>query len=569
MESTLIANIFRDIANILEIKGENIFRIRAYTRAAEVIEGFSGNLEEYVNEDKLQEIPGIGKDLSAKIIEIFSTGKLKFYEDLKRSIPEGLLEILNIPSIGPKTARLLYDKLGIKGIADLENAISEGRLLKLPGIKGKTVENIKKGIALFKEGRQRMLLPEAYNVSDGFIKYLSAIPAVDKISVAGSLRRKKETIRDIDILVTSKNPGKVMQAFLKAPSVNRVLAKGETKSSVITKGGVQVDCRVVKNESYGAALIYFTGSKDFNIKLRQLAIKKKLKINEYGIYRGNKLIYGKDEKGVFKVLGLDYVEPELRENTGEVELAIKSGLPILIQDKDIKGDLHVHSKWSDGINSIEEMAYAAKGAGYSYIAVTDHSQSLKVAGGLSIGDLRKKKKEIDKINSKLNNFRVLYGTEVDIDSEGNIDYDDDILKEFDIVVAAIHTGFKQARIQITSRLVRACNNKYVNIIAHPTGRLWGVRPSYDVDWEKVLSVARDTNTTLEINSFAQRLDLDSHDARRAAESGVKLAINTDSHDIGHLKSIKFGVGVARRAWLKKEDVINTLTLDELLKKIRK
>jgi len=564
-----IAKIFRDIAKILEIKEDNPFRIRAYERAAQNIEGLSENLEEYVHKEAFPKIPGIGKDLESKIKEIISTGRLKFYEDLKKTLPQGLLEIESIPSIGPKTTKLLYEKLKIKNLFDLENAIAKNKLQGIFGIKEKTIENIQKGIALVKKGKELMTLAQAMAVAEEFSGALKKLPEVKEMAFAGSLRRQKETVRDVDILVISDKPSKVMSAFTKIPSVKDILAEGETKSSVRTKSDVQVDCRVVEPKSFGAALLYFTGSKNFNIKLRQLAIRKGLKINEYGMFRKNTFVAGRTEEEIFKKLGMVYIEPEMRENTGEIELALKNKLPKLIEFKDLKGDLHVHSRWSDGNNSIEEMAQAAKKFGYSYIAITDHSQSLKVASGLKPEDLKKKKQEIEKLNKKLKNFKVLYGTEVDIDANGKIDYKDSILKEFDIVVAAIHTGFKQSKAQLTRRLVSACKNKYVHILAHLTGRLWGTRDSYDIDFEEILKVARDTNTCLEINAFPERLDLNDLHARRAKESGVKLAISTDAHETSQLSVVQFGLAVARRAWLGKEDVINTLSCEALLKEMRK
>lgn len=569
MKNIEIAEIFREIAKILEIKGDNPFRIRAYERAAQNIEGLSEDIENFIKEDRLSEIPGIGKDLESKIKEHVETGKVKAYENLKKSIPAGLLELLNIPSVGPKTAKLLYEKLKIKDISDLQVAIKKNKLTGIFGIKEKTIENILKGIEVFKRGKERMTLAQAALLADEFLQPLGKLPEVKTISSAGSLRRQKETVRDIDILVISDNPKKIMKSFVNSPGVRDILAEGETKSSIRTKDDVQVDCRVVEDKSFGAALLYFTGSKNFNIKIRQLAIKKGLKVNEYGVFKKDKFVCGKTETEIFKLLGMPYIEPELREDTGEIELALKNKLPKLIGLKDLKGDLHTHSKWSDGGNSIEEIAQAAKAMGYSYIAITDHSQSLKVAGGMSIDELKKKKAEVDKVNKSLKNFTVLYGTEVEIDSEGRIDYPDSVLKEFDVVVAAIHTGFKQSKERLTKRLIRACENKYVHIIAHPTGRLWGTREAYDIDFDKVLKAAKQTNTHLEINAFPQRLDLNDLHSRRAKDMGVKLVISTDSHTTEQLQVVKFGIAVARRGWISKEDVINTLSLEKLLKEIKK
>jgi len=569
MKNLEISAIFREITKILEIKGDNPFRIRAYERAAQNIEGLTEDIEDFIQDDRLRDIPGIGRDLASKIKEYVSTGKIKAYEDLKKKIPGGLLDLLNIPSVGPKTAKLLYEKLKIKDISGLEKAIKKNKLQGIFGIKEKTVENILKGIEILKRGRERMTLAQAIQVADEFVGALKKLPEVKRVSVAGSLRRQKETVRDIDILVISEKPKKIMDVFTGSPGVATVLAKGETKASVRTKDDVQVDCRVEKDKSFGAALLYFTGSKNFNIKLRQLAIKKGLKINEYGVFKEKRFVCGRTEEEIFKILGMPYIEPELREDNGEIELAKKFQLPHLIELKDIKGDLHAHSKWSDGGNTIEEMAQAAKSKGYSYIAITDHSESLKVAGGLSIADLKKKKREIDKINSKLKDFSVLYGTEVDIDSDGRLDYKDEILKEFDIVAAAIHTGFKQSKSQLTKRLIRACLNKYAHIIAHPTGRLWGTRDAYDIDMDEVLKVARDTNTHLEINAFPQRLDLNGLNCRRAKEIGARLVIGTDAHTAEQLAAMKLGVSVARRGWLSCEDVVNTLSVEELLRALKK
>ncbi len=569
MKNSLVSEIFRDIAKILEIKGDNPFRIRAYERAAQNIEGLTENLNTFIKEDRLKDIPGIGPDLANKIKEIVQTGKLKAYEKLKKTIPSGLLDLLNIPSVGPKTAKLLYDKLKIKNIEDLERAIKKNRLIGLFGIKEKTVENLVRGIEVLKKGKERMSLFIAIQIADEFIEALKKLPQVKKISPAGSLRRQKETVRDIDILMISANPKKVMDVFVGLPQVKEILAKGKTKSSLLTHEGIQVDARVVEPKSFGAALLYFTGSKNFNIHLRKLAIKKGTKINEYGIFRKDRYLLGETEEEIFKYLGLSFIEPELREDTGEIELSFDSKLPHLVELKDLRGDLHVHSDWSDGGNSIEEIVKQAKYLGYSYIGITDHSVSLKVAGGLSLKELKKKKEQIDKINKKIKGFRVLYGTEVDIDSKGDLDYKDDALEEFDIVVAAIHTGFKQPKEQLTRRIIKACQNKNVDIIAHPTGRLMGVREGYQLDMDKILKVCRETNTFLEINAFPQRMDLNDINSHSAKEMGVKMVVATDAHTANQLETISLGISVARRAWLTKKDVINTLSAEELLKTIKK
>jgi DNA polymerase (family X) len=565
MKNQLVSRIFRDISKILEIKGENVFRIRAYDRAAGVIENLSDDIETAVAQNTLTEIPGIGKDLAQKVREIVATGSLQFYEDLKKSLPGGILELLTIPSIGPKTALLLAEQLKIHSIVDLEQAIRSHKLDGIAGIKEKTIENILQGIALVKKSSERLSLADAQSMAESFIRELRKLPQVEEIMYAGSLRRQKETVRDIDLLVLSPKPSPVMDRFTTLPLVSTAQAKGETKSSVLTSGGVQVDCRVVEKNSFGAALLYFTGSKSFNVRLRMLAQKTGHKINEYGVFdKAGRFVCGRTEEEIFKFLKMQYVPPEMREDSGEIELARTNALPDIIEQADIKGDLHVHSTWSDGANTIEEMASAARALGYSYIAVTDHSPSLKVAHGLSVQDLVKKRKEIDRLNEKLKPFRILFGTEADIDSEGNIDYPDLVLKEFEVVIDAVHSGLKQAADKITGRIIKACQHPSVHIIAHPTGRLRGVRDEYELDFDAVFKVAKETNTAFEINSFPDRMDLNDLNCRRAKEAGVKICINTDAHATEHLAYMRFGIAMARRGWLERANVLNTDALAKLL-----
>lgn len=567
MKNQEIANIFKEIVKILEIKGENPFRIRAYERAARNIEALSEGIEILIEEDRVKDIPGIGKDLEGKIKEISDTGKLKYLDELKKDVPQGIIDMLRIPGVGPKTAKILHDELGILDLVMLERMVHAGKIRNIPGMKEKTEENILRGLALLKKGQDRMDLKTALDEVDLFVRQLQKLKGVKKISPAGSLRRMKDTVRDIDILLTSNKPEKIMDVFTSLPEVKDVLAKGPTKSSIITRDGIQVDVRVVEDSSYGAALMYFTGSKAHNIKLRQIAIKKGLKLSEYGIFKKSKKIAGKTEKEMYETLGLPYIVPELREDRGEIEAIAKEGLPKLIELGDIKGDLHTHSTWSDGGSSIEEMVIKARKLGYEYIAITDHSQGLKIAGGLDRQELYIKKREIDKLRRKYRDIKILFGTEVDIDSDGNLDYSDDILEEMDIVIAAIHTGFKQSAEKLTRRIIKACQNKHVDIIAHPTGRLWGAREPYELNIEEVLRVARDTSTALEINSFPQRLDLDDIHCRMAKDFSVMLAVNTDAHIAQQLELMKLGVATARRGWLEKKDVLNSLSFDRLVKKL--
>ncbi len=566
MNNKEIANIFRNIADILEIEGENPFRIRAYRNAADTMEGLSEDVSIITAKDKLVELPGIGEDLASKIKEFLKTGKIAFYEKLCRKISPVLLEMLNIPGIGPKTAKVLYDNLKLKSLKDLESKAKAHLISGLPGIKDKTEENILKGLEFLKKDRGRMLLDTAFTTAEYIVSELRGLPEVIKISPAGSLRRMKETVRDIDILVTSRKPQRIMDAFTGLSNVANVTAHGPTKSSILTKSNVQVDLRVVPPESYGAALMYFTGSKEHNVKLREMAVRKGLKINEYGVFnlKNKKRIAGTTETEIYALFKMDYIEPELRENTGEIQSALEGRLPKLIKPGDIKGDFHVHTKASDGILTISEIAKIARKKGYSYTVITDHSASLKIAGGLSSREVLRQKDKITAFNKKLKGLRLLVGSEVDILDDGSMDYKDDVLRELDFVIAAIHTGFHQPKEKLTSRIERAMHNRYVNVIAHPSGRLIGERAVYELDYEKIFTVAKETGTAIEINAYPQRLDLTDINCKRAAERGVKMAISTDAHTPEQFDNMIYGVSVARRGWLEKKDIINSLSSSELL-----
>ncbi|MBI5024027.1 MAG: DNA polymerase/3'-5' exonuclease PolX [Candidatus Omnitrophica bacterium] len=576
MKNKDVADILERMGTLLEIKGEIVFKTRAYYKAAETIAGLSEDIETIRKEDRLMGIPGIGKTLAEKISQYLDTGKMNAYEELIREVPEGLLDVVHVPSIGPKKAKLFFDRLKVKSVADLRKAVDTGKLEDLPGIKEKTIDNIRRGIKIVQEGQERMHLGTATEAAEEFVAALEKLPQVKDIVAAGSLRRGRETVRDIDILVDSTEPSKVMDVFVHLPQVKSINAHGETRSSVLTQNNVQVDIRVVEPKSFGAALLYFTGSKDFNIKLRQIAIKKEMKVSEYGIFslKGGreKMLAGKTEEDCFKALGLPYIPPEMREDFGEEEIfggGAKFCAPALIEQKDIQGDLHVHSTWSDGHNSIAEMAQAARTKGYQYLAISDHSPRLRVAGGVSPEDLKRKKKEIDGLNAKLKDFHILFGTEVEIDSDGNLDYNNTILGEFDLVIAAIHSGFEQSSEQLTKRLVKVCQNKYVHAIAHPTGVHLGKREPCHFDFKEVCAAAVDNNVCLEINAFPVRLDLNGANVYHARKYGVKFVIDTDAHRADHMDFMKFGVTTARRGWLRKEDVLNTLSYNELMKHLRK
>ena len=566
-----LSRIFEQIARILKIKGENPFKIRAYEKITLVLENLPIDIETICRQGGLNNIPGVGTGIAKKIEEFLTTGKLEYYEKLKETIPSGVIELLDISEVGPKTAKLLYEQLDVDNIEKLEKAVKEHQIKDLPGMGEKSETNILRGIELYKRRKERFLLGLALPLAEEIVENLSQLKETEKINFAGSLRRKKETIGDIDILVTSQKPEKIMKTFTSLPQVKEILAEGPTKSSVITKDDIHVDVRVVEPISFGAALQYFTGSKAHNIKLRELALKRNLKINEYGIFdvKTDRRIAGEREEEIYQILNLPFIPPELREDRGEIEAAQENKLPKLIEYSQIRGDLHLHTKWSDGAHTIRQMAEAAKKRGYKYIAITDHSQSLKFAGGLTEERLREQVELIQRINRELSDFTILTGIEVDIKSDGSLDFSDEILSKLDVVIAAIHSGFKQESKIITERIVKAMQNMFVHIIAHPTGRLIGYRESYQVDINEIMEVAAETGTIFEINAYPERLDLNDVYCRMAKDKGVQLAIETDAHSADGLATMDLGVAVARRGWLEEKDIINTLPLDKLLQRLKR
>lgn len=566
-----LAEVFADIARILKIKDENVFKIRAYERVADALENLPMEAETLYKQGQLDEIPGVGKAIAQKIGELVETGRLEYYEKLKKSIPAGVLELLNVPDIGPRKAKLFYEELGISSVEQLEKAALQHKLQKLSGMGKKAEENILRGIELYKRREQRFLLGTALPIAEEIVSEFKSLGEVEKISIAGSLRRRKDTIGDIDLLIASENPGKIMDKFIHLPQAKEVLAEGLTKSAILTHKDMQVDLRVVSSDSFGAALLYFTGSQSHNVHLREMAVKQGLKINEYGVFqtKDDKKIAGEEEEEIYRILGLPYIMPELREDRGEFEAAHNNKLPDLVKLNDIKGDLHIHTVDSDGINTIEEMAVAAKLRGYQYIAITDHSQSLHIAGGLNENRLKEQINKIDKINENINGITVLKGIEVDIKSDGSLDISDHTLKELDIVIAAIHSGLKQKREQITERLRKAMTNPFVDIIAHPTGRIIGYREAYDVDIQEIIQIAYQTGTVLEINSSPERMDLNDVYARSAKEQGVLLSLGSDAHQITTLENMFYGVSIARRGWLEKTNILNCLSLLELKMSLKK
>jgi len=567
MKNQFVADILNEIADLLDIKGEIFFKTRAYRIAAQAIEVLEEDIEIVVSEDRLTSISGIGAAIAKKITEIVETGRLEYLEELTKEIPKGLLDLLKIQSLGPKKVASLYRSLGITSIKKLRDACLQGKLRNLDGFGVITELNILRGIALLEKTSGRALLNVAFSDGNNYIEYLKNCDKIDAINIAGSLRRMKETIGDVDILASSNHPNIVMEYFIKYPNVDRVLLKGSTKTSVLLYDNLQVDLRVVKKESYGAALQYFTGSKEHNVAMRSLAIKKGFKLNEYGLFdkETETCIAGKTEEEIYNKLGLDYIEPELRENSGEIEAAKKEQLPKLVGYDDILGDFHVHSNWSDGSNSIEEIVQVAKNLGYRFVCITDHSQSLRVANGLSESRVDKKIKKIQELNKKNSDFKIYCGTECDIKADGTMDYRNSVLKKFDVVYGGIHTSFKMDRPTATKRIVKAMENEYVHAIAHLTCRMIGRREPFDLDMEEIMDVAKKTDTFLEINAFPDRLDLKGTHVKLAKERGVKVILGSDAHFIANLPFMRFGIATARRGWLEKKDILNTYSTHDIEK----
>lgn len=571
MENKGIADIFTAIADILEIQGENPFRIRSYRNAAAIIEDLSQSLESMVKTGmKLEEIPGIGKSIREKIEEIISTGKCHFLEELRVQVPAGLTELLKLEGLGPKKVKLLYDQLGIDSIDRLEKAAQAERLRNLAGMGLKTEEKILKSIEKYRAGMGRFKLSVGFIYAQALLEYLKEVPGVKRLDPAGSFRRRKETIGDLDILAICGKGCRVMDRFTQYGEVAEIISRGETKSSVRLQCGLQMDVRVLEEESYGAALHYFTGSKAHNVAIRERAKNLGLKISEYGVFRSqdDKRIGGAQEEDIFKAVGLPLIPPELREDRGEIQAAEQGKLPKLIDLSDIRGDLQMHTTATDGKNSIAAMAQKAKEMGYAYIAITDHSKAVRVAGGLDEKELARHLKEIEKVDGKTSGIRLFKGVEVDILPDGSLDLKDDILKECDVVLASVHSRFSMEEKEMTRRIIQALKNPHVNVLAHPTGRLILEREAYKVNLQEVFQAALDYGVVLEINAYPDRLDLRDVDAHMAKEMGAKLVISTDAHSTSQLELMKFGVFTARRGWIEAKDVINTLPLEEMMKILR-
>ncbi len=569
MKNRAIAAVLNQMADILEIKGTNPFRIRAYRKAAQNVENIADDIAAIAARTGLEQIPGIGKDLAGKIKDIIATGTFQDLEEMKKEVPPGMVSLLAIPGVGPRTAMLLFEHFSVSSVDEVEKLALEHKIQGLPGMKAKTEENILKGIATLKKGRGRIPIGAMLPIAQEILSVLQKNAPAHRVSISGSLRRGRETAKDIDLLVASHDAARVMEVFASLPLFDEIVASGETKSSARTKEGIQVDLRVVEPDTFGAALCYFTGSKAHNIRIRELAVRQGLKMNEYGVFRGNERLGGREEEDVFKAVGLPYIPPELREDRGEIEAAQEGRLPDLIGIADIRGDLHVHSTYSDGAASLPQIAQKAAALGYSWVVVSDHSATLRVARGLSVAELENKISAIGEFNQKGGPVRLLCGSEVDIDSNGNLDYPDNVLRRLDIVIASIHSGFKQDEETITHRITSAMRNPLVHIIAHPTGRLLGERDPYAVNLDRMLTVAAETETAMEINSYFKRLDLNDVHARAAKERGCRLAIGTDAHILEQMDFMTLGVSVARRAWLTKADVLNTMEYDELKSYLQK
>ncbi len=573
MRNKEVAQKFYELAALSELAGENTFRVRAYQQAAQAIENLPFPVEDLAEKEQLTSVKGIGKSIAGKIVQYLHTGHINKLEELKKKVPESLLEIERVPGLGAKRAKLLYERLGITTVEKLKKAAKEGKIRSLSGFGEKTEQKIIRGLSEMRNKRiERVSIGIALPLAESIVDELKLHAPVEKVEICGSIRRMKPTIGDVDILVVSNKPEVVIDKFSSLDVAKNVIIKGETKTSIFTYENLQVDLRVVQKESFGAAVQYFTGSKQHNIKIRELAIKKNLKVNEYGVFdlNTNERIAGETEESVYRALGLQWVPPEMREDTGEVEAAKLHKLPELIELKDIKGDIHMHTVYSDGVNTVEEMARRAMQLGRKYIAVSDHAKALGIANGLSIERYKKEKKEIENINKKLAPFKIFLSTELNILSDGSLDFPDDELTLFDICLAGIHTGMNQSKEKMTERTIRAMSHKAVRVIVHPTGAIINGRSGYELDMDKVFEAGRKFNTVFEINAAPERLDLNEINARKAKEQyGLKLEIGTDSHSVESLVNMRYGVGVARRAWLTKEDVINALPLEEFEEFIHK
>jgi DNA polymerase (family 10) len=566
-----LAGLFGDIGDMLDILGEDRFRVVSYHRAARAIEGLTGDIEDIVREGRLDEIVGIGEALAEKIEEYVTTGKIAYYDELRSKFPPGVLDLLQVPGVGPKKVQVLWQQLGITDLDTLQKAAETRRLRRLKGFGEKTEENILRGIQLVREGQARALIWDATQVVDRIVAHLNEDSPVERLEVAGSFRRMRETVGDVDLLAVAKDRAAVSKAFTTAPGIRDVLVAGDTKATILVPyvdywdkdRTLQVDLRILDADSWGAGLQYFTGSKDHNIHLRSMAVEKGLKLNEYGVFRGDEKVAGRTEEDVYAALGLPWIPPELREDQGEVEAALTGKLPRLVEPSEVRGDFHVHTNATDGTEPLESMVASARRLGYAYVGISDHSVSATVAFGLTAERALARRDRVKELNDQTKGCTVLLGTECDILDGGEMDYPDEVLREFDFVIASVHSKFKQPRKENTERIVAAARNPHVDILGHPTTRLIGYRDPIDLNLEAVFAACAKAGTAVEINAGPSRMDLNGSQARSAKALGCLFAIDTDSHSSGELAAMRFGIGTARRAWLTAEDVVNAWSLDRV------
>jgi DNA polymerase (family 10) len=570
MKNPEVVKILNEIALLLEM--DNVqFKPRAYEKAARAIEALEESVEEIYAKGgakALMEIPGVGASIAEKIEELIKTGKLHYYEDLKKKIPVDLESLYGIEGLGPKTIKTLYQQLGVRTIEDLEKAASEHKISKLPGFKEKTEQNILKGIEFAKKGKGRYILGFTLPLIRDIESRLRSLPGVTRAIASGSVRRWKETIGDADFLVISDNPAKVMDFFTSMPEVIDVISKGDTKSTVKLKTGIDVDVRVLQEQSFGAALQYFTGSKDHNVALRRIAQEKGMKLSEYGLFKDEKQVEGRTEEGIYETLGLQWMPPELRENTGEIEAAIDHKLPKLVDYDEIRGDTQTHTDWTDGANSILEMAQEAHKLKREYIVITDHSKGLAMTGGLDEEKLLKQGEEIDKVNDKLKGIKILKGVELNIQKDGSLDISDKLLEQLDVVGGAVHSNLNMDRDEMTKRVLKAIENPNLDILFHPTEREIQKRDAVQLDIERLIEAAKDSRTVLDIDSYPDRLDLKDEYIRKAIRVGAKLGISSDAHSKIHLHYLQLGIAQARRGWATIKDIVNTTKVDQFLKSLK-
>jgi len=566
-----LARIFEEIGLMSEFLGDNPFRVRAYHQAARTLYDLDTPIEDLAEgaKEALMALPGIGPDLADKILEYLNTGRIAKHEELSQKVPPGVIQVMEVPGVGPKTARQLFEALGIDSLEKLRRALEEGRLLSLRGFGAKKVERIREGLALMEGASKRRPLGAVLSLARSLLEAIRALPGVKEAELCGSARRYKETVGDLDFLVASREGERVVEGFVRLPKVQEVYAKGENRATVFLKDGLQVDLKIVLPESFGAGLQYLTGSKEHSIRLRALAQEKGLKLNEYGVWRGEERIAGLTEEEVYAALGLPFIPPPLRENRGEIEAALKGRLPRLVQLSEVRGDLQVHSTWSDGKNTVEELYQAARALGYEYLAVTDHSPAVRVAGGVGPEEALERIRAIRAWNEQTGGKPyLLVGAEVDIHPDGSLDYPDWVLKELDLVLVSIHSQFRLDKEAQTRRILRALQNPYVHILAHPTARLLGRRAPVAADWEEVFAAAKDLGVYVEIDGYYDRMDLPDDLARMALEMGLSFSLSTDAHQVDHLRFMELAVGNAQRAWIPPERVLNTLPLEDLLSALK-